>query len=163
MQNYVELQEVMNINQDQRQELLNVVEQNGRAEEFYEKYGKARIVKNEKVAQVLLNQIVANDELSTKLDKKNREERETLEEKQDKAKKVITNAGKILEEKLTKLGYSQGNEYVGGIYQATLREDTSITRNEYEMFKKRARVAITCAPSLEEAQKAIDNYLNLVK
>jgi hypothetical protein len=153
----------MNINNEQRKAFADIVEQNGRAEEFYAKYGKSRIVKNEKTAQAILNQIVANDELQKKMDKKNREEREALEAKQDKAKKVVADAGRTLDEKLTKLGYSQGNEYVGGIYQAVLREDTSITRAEYEMFKKHAIADIWGAESLEVGKKAIDNYLNLVK
>lgn len=153
----------MNINNEQRKAFAEIVEQNGRADEFYAKYGKSQIVKNEKAAQIILKQIVANDELEKKMDKKNREERDVLEEKHAKAKKVVSDLGRTLGEKLSQLGYSEGNEYVGGIYQAVLREDTSITRTEYEMFKKHAIADIWGAESLEVGKKVIDNYLNLVK
>lgn len=152
----------MNINNEQRKAFADIVEQNGRSQEFYEKFGKARIVKNEKAAQVILNQVVANDKLLSDIKDKHSKAEKELENKNGKIQETISDTGRILATKLEKLGYSTSREYRNNKYGTYLQEDTSITRAEYEMFKKRALTNIWGAESLEVAKKAIDNYLDLL-
>lgn len=146
----------MNINNEQRKAFAKIIEQNGRSQEFYNKYGKDRVVKNEAEAKKLLAILVANDKAEEVLKEKQRKEEKNLENR-------IRKDNRIAEKKMEALGYGTEKEWEDGDYIKVLSEDKSITNAEYEMFKKRALTAVWSAESLEVGKKAIDNYLNLVK
>lgn len=153
----------MNINNEQRKAFAEIVEANGRSSEFYAKFGKSRVSKNEAKAKALLTKISANDTALDKAKEAQRVEEKAVEDKHRKIKDTIEGVGRTLDHQLNALGYSVGREWIDGSYKPVLREDESITRSEYEMFKKQALADIWGAESLEVAKKAIDRYLKLEK
>lgn len=152
-----------NINNEQRKAFADIVEANGRSQEFYEKYGKDRVEKHRKAAQTLLKKILSDKDAVKALERKHQAEENALESKNREIRRKIENAIRTSETKMSALGFSTTNEWENGEYKTVLSENTSITHSEYEMFKKRALAAIWGASTLDEANKAIQDYLNLVK
>jgi len=152
-----------NINNEQRKAFAEIVEQNGRSHEFYEKYGQGSVAKNRAKAQSILDRMIAIDEKADALEAVCKNAVNALEVKNRKAVEAVKRGGKGLAEELDKLGYRKSSEGYGSEREIVLDEDTSRTSAEYEMFKKRTIASIWGAGSLEEGNKAIQDYLNLVR
>jgi len=152
----------MNINQSQREDYQKIIEENGRSKEYYEKFGRDKVMKNKTEA----NKFVVEIKKLTTLDEGNKEKQDKEEKDMNKRHNVendkVNTKRRTAEHSLDKLGFTYGKEWIDGEYSYGLQEDTSVTQAEYEMFKKRAKVGIIGASSLEEANKIIKNYLDLV-
>jgi hypothetical protein len=152
-----------NMNNEQRKAFADIVEANGRAHEFYQKYGQSAVAKNRVKAQAILDKMIAIDEKADALEAVCKEAVNALEAKNRKAVEAVKRSGKGLADELDKLGYDKSSDGYGSDREIVLFEDTSRTSAEYEMFKKRTMASIWGASTLEEGNKAIQDYLNLVK
>ncbi len=152
----------MNINPAQREDFQKIIDDNGRAQEYYEKFGREKVAKNKTQANKLVGEIKTLKTLEEVITEKHDKEEKAMQKTHTAETDKVTGKLKTTESKLDKLGFSYGREWVNGEYVNTLQEDTSITQAEYEMFKKKAKVGIIGASSLEEANKIIKDYLSLV-
>jgi hypothetical protein len=165
-----------NITNEQRSGLIRIIEDNGRGREFFEKYGKPVKEANRADAQKLVDQLtVLGQEQDTRYSVNRAEEQkiqnenykkrneldaeynkalEELRVKNEKANNERSRTMRTLEKKLKALGFVKDADYEG---------DTTVTNAEYEMFKKRALAGVWGAETLENANIAIQKYLNLEK
>lgn len=151
------------INNEQRKAFADIIHANGRASEFYAKYGQSAVAKNRAKAQEISDKMDEVNEKVKALEKELSEAKEALEKKHSKAVDAVKKGSLGYEKQLRELGYTRSWEYTDNGREYVLAEDTSRTNAEYEMFKKRALATIWGSDTLEEANKAIQDYLNLEK
>jgi len=152
-----------NINNEQRNAFAKIVYDNGRAHEFYEKYGQSAVVKNRTKAQAIFDKMLAVDEKVSELNQAHKVAVSALEAKLEKSAELVKRGSEKFGDELDKLGYRRSSSGYGSNCEYSLEEDTSRTSAEYEMFKKRTIASIWGASTLEEGNKAIQDYLNLIR
>jgi len=156
-------QPMAKINNEQRKAFADIIHANGRAHEFYQKYGQSEIVKNQAKAEAILQKMLAVKAKVKVLENEYNEATRILKAKLTKAVDAVEKGSDKFDKELDALGYHTTTEGYSSDSKTVLAENTSRTNAEYEMYKKRALATVWGADTLEEANKAIQNYLNLDK